>query len=768
MFTCRRRKALRPVRNGLRLNLFDIIRQQARQAQQAGGEQAVPEYGEAEGAAAGRTDRQVAAMHQAETQTQATTQEQQQQYVPRPPSGMSGGHGPYRAPDPASLSDEDRLFPTNASATAATTTAPPTTATSASFKLPSNQPQQPQPQQTPEPSWRSIDELRSHHHDFACGPAADVPCAVGGVVVVALDDSDDAAAAAAFAAKHLYKPGTDELRIVHVVCDPRALHWTTSVGATPSGRDISLDSMDLTELTDVGVLGGSGVRLVPPSATAAEVAVAAGVSGGTVEEPELKDYLSRLNASAAAVVSRRCAGLAAAGVTHYSTELPRLTVPRSAAAIAQALMESVKRADAKLLVVANHGPGALAEYGSVARYCYQHSPVPLLLFPSLSAQAEAAALAARHCPAATAAAAATETAGAIATEDAAAAQPQPYVPGLNAHMDTAAGGAAAADAAAATPASSDAEYVWEPSVQQPAQLQPQPAEAEARARSVAAAAAGAAVSGAAAAAAAAMQALVAAWRLGTGVDRGRVEAEVLDAAVEEAVEEALDDDEVAAGLQELVEAAVQGGDVATTLDEAVTEAVQEAVAGVLAAPTTVPAPAPAAAASQPQQQMGDDRRHLDYTASAAAATAAAAAAAAATAEAAGPDVLLVVNHLEELADVWQWVADNVTKKGDTLAIWHVAGPSSSGMPSLPVALSNQMRRRGLRDVSYKQLYSDSGDPEDLGEQVCTAAAMSPATRLVVMLNYSRRGLIAEALRGSLASHLSRHCAKPLLLLQLPE
>lgn len=177
------------------------------QAQQAGGEQAVPEYGEAEGAAAGRTDRQVAAMHQAETQTQATTQEQQQQYVPRPPSGMSGGHGPYRAPDPASLSDEDRLFPTNASATAATTTAPPTTATSASFKLPSNQPQQPQPQQTPEPSWRSIDELRSHHHDFACGPAADVPCAVGGVVVVALDDSDDAAAAAAFAAKHLYKPG---------------------------------------------------------------------------------------------------------------------------------------------------------------------------------------------------------------------------------------------------------------------------------------------------------------------------------------------------------------------------------------------------------------------------------------------------------------------------------------------------------------------------------------------------------------------------------
>lgn len=56
--------------------------------------------------------------------------------------------------------------------------------------------------------------------------------------------------------------------------------------------------------------------------------------------PSPQDYLSRLNASAAAVVSRRCAGLAAAGVTHYSTELPRLTVPRSAAAIAQASSRS--------------------------------------------------------------------------------------------------------------------------------------------------------------------------------------------------------------------------------------------------------------------------------------------------------------------------------------------------------------------------------------------------------------------------------------------
>jgi nucleotide-binding universal stress UspA family protein len=53
-------------------------------------------------------------------------------------------------------------------------------------------------------------------------------------------------------------------------------------------------------------------------------------------------------------------------------------------------------------------------------------------------------------------------------------------------------------------------------------------------------------------------------------------------------------------------------------------------------------------------------------------------------------------------------------------------------------------------------------------QVCHLAASDPAVKLVVLLNYSRRGLIQEALHGSVASHLSRHCPKPLLLLQLPE
>ncbi len=59
--------------------------------------------------------------------------------------------------------------------------------------------------------------------------------------------------------------------------------------------------------------------------------------------------------------------------------------------------------------------------------------------------------------------------------------------------------------------------------------------------------------------------------------------------------------------------------------------------------------------------------------------------------------------------------------GDTVTIWHVAGPSLSGMPSLPTAIANQMRRRGVAAVHYTTLYSDSGDSADYGRQVGASA-----------------------------------------------
>eukprot|EP01026_Neomeris_dumetosa_P074680 TRINITY_DN7785_c0_g1_i4.p3 TRINITY_DN7785_c0_g1~~TRINITY_DN7785_c0_g1_i4.p3 ORF type:complete len:258 (-),score=31.64 TRINITY_DN7785_c0_g1_i4:230-937(-) len=55
---------------------------------------------------------------------------------------------------------------------------------------------------------------------------------------------------------------------------------------------------------------------------------------------------------------------------------------RSAADIGQEIHIATQVLSPRLLVVSSHGPGMLAEYGSVARYCTQNISVPLLLIPS--------------------------------------------------------------------------------------------------------------------------------------------------------------------------------------------------------------------------------------------------------------------------------------------------------------------------------------------------------------------------------------------------
>jgi hypothetical protein len=61
---------------------------------------------------------------------------------------------------------------------------------------------------------------------------------------------------------------------------------------------------------------------------------------------------------------------------------PVLNTPKSAATIAEALCEDAARTRARMLVVAVHGEGSMAQFGSVARYCCQHSKVPVMLLPA--------------------------------------------------------------------------------------------------------------------------------------------------------------------------------------------------------------------------------------------------------------------------------------------------------------------------------------------------------------------------------------------------
>jgi len=68
------------------------------------------------------------------------------------------------------------------------------------------------------------------------------------------------------------------------------------------------------------------------------------------------------------------------GVDHQ-VDLLRLKVHKSAAGIGEVLSNKAVDIKADLMIIASHGAGVLADYGSVARWCSENSPVPTLLLP---------------------------------------------------------------------------------------------------------------------------------------------------------------------------------------------------------------------------------------------------------------------------------------------------------------------------------------------------------------------------------------------------
>ena len=54
-------------------------------------------------------------------------------------------------------------------------------------------------------------------------------------------------------------------------------------------------------------------------------------------------------------------------MSHAQVVVPVLSEPQSAASIGQIIIKAAEEADARMLVMANHGPGALADFGSVVR-----------------------------------------------------------------------------------------------------------------------------------------------------------------------------------------------------------------------------------------------------------------------------------------------------------------------------------------------------------------------------------------------------------------
>jgi nucleotide-binding universal stress UspA family protein len=80
------------------------------------------------------------------------------------------------------------------------------------------------------------------------------------------------------------------------------------------------------------------------------------------------------------MASRFIPSLQFTGINH-EVDLLRLRVHRSAAGIGEALAGKAVDVGASLLVIASHGAGVLADYGSVARWCSENSPTPVLLLP---------------------------------------------------------------------------------------------------------------------------------------------------------------------------------------------------------------------------------------------------------------------------------------------------------------------------------------------------------------------------------------------------
>lgn len=94
-----------------------------------------------------------------------------------------------------------------------------------------------------------------------------------------------------------------------------------------------------------------------------------------------REFLLRMEHQAQTMLSSRFVpSLQFTGVNHQ-VDLLRLKVHKSAAGIGELLSNRAVDVQADLLVIASHGAGVLADYGSVARWCSENSSVPTLLLP---------------------------------------------------------------------------------------------------------------------------------------------------------------------------------------------------------------------------------------------------------------------------------------------------------------------------------------------------------------------------------------------------
>lgn len=158
-------------------------------------------------------------------------------------------------------------------------------------------------------------------------------------IVFAVDGTVHSEEGLRWFARNIARKG-DVVHLVHVVCDPRTP--ATAVGSSAA-------ALQWSPMRD--------------------------------EQTFAKEFMSRAVHEAHDMMEERYVPSLEMNGIESKVECLKLKVHKSAGGIAEALTNSALNMGADLLVIASHGAGVYADYGSVARWCNENSPVPTMLLP---------------------------------------------------------------------------------------------------------------------------------------------------------------------------------------------------------------------------------------------------------------------------------------------------------------------------------------------------------------------------------------------------
>ena len=158
-------------------------------------------------------------------------------------------------------------------------------------------------------------------------------------IVFAVDGTVHSEEGLRWFARNIARRG-DVVHLIHVVCDPRTP--STAVGSSAA-------ALQWSPMRD--------------------------------EQTFAKEFMSRAVHEAHEMMEERYVPSLEMNGIESKVECLKLKVHKSAGGIAEALTNAALNMGADLLVIASHGAGVYADYGSVARWCNENSPVPTMLLP---------------------------------------------------------------------------------------------------------------------------------------------------------------------------------------------------------------------------------------------------------------------------------------------------------------------------------------------------------------------------------------------------